>query len=66
MTTKKWLETLPNGLKDTALAQMDKSELNKEQPKLSIAIFSFKLWRETIEGFDFWNSLYGDLEEKGL
>ena len=65
-TTKQWLETLPNGLRDTALKQMDECYEGIIAISLSKAIIEFTTWNLTIEGFDFWNCLYEDLKEKGL
>ena len=65
-TTKQWLETLPKGLRDTAIEQMRKTYAKHKAPSLSRAIIVFTIWSQTIEGSDFWVYLYEDLKAKGL
>jgi hypothetical protein len=56
-TAKEWFEELPNGLKDSALAQAD-STSDQECSSLSIAICVGLTWSSTIEGYEFWDLMH--------
>lgn len=58
MTVKEWLNTLPAGLKKSALKQPDKIYLYNECINLSTALNIGFLWQETEEGFEFWEALH--------
>jgi hypothetical protein len=51
-TVRGWLETLPSGYRERALGQID-YEINVNS--LSDALVQFAGWRDTKEGYSFWN-----------
>ncbi len=57
-TIEEWFNTLPNGLKDTALKQMLNNMSSKETNCIGSAIFFGLYWEETIEGDEFWRQMY--------
>lgn len=59
-TIRQWLETLPDGYRERALANMDKGFENYEVCDLRGAIAAAFLWADSPEGLDFWASIADD------
>ena len=60
MTIKEWLETLPEGYKERALANANKKgiDLSEEAVSLHRAIVRACFMLKSVEGFDFWKGVY--------
>lgn len=56
-TIREWLETLPDGYRERALANMDAEDAHINRFHLPDAIRSAFIFSDTPEGADFWNSL---------
>lgn len=57
-TIKEWLETLPDGYREGALANMDQSEninICKGLPEATGRAF---VWKNTPEGHEFWKAVW--------
>jgi hypothetical protein len=57
-TIKDWLETLPDGYRERALANLDNDSSLVTSGNLSGALFNAFEWDETKEGDAFWDSVW--------
>ncbi len=53
-TIKQWLETLPNPIKEKALANLIKDREDKEEENLSDALYEAFYWSKADEGYNYW------------
>lgn len=57
-TIKKWLEELPEGYKELALANAKENVLNNKKDDMCDAISSSFIWSNSSQGRDFWENVY--------
>jgi len=53
-TIREWLETLPDGYRERALANMDEISADQTVSRVNVALGMAFDWEEAREGFDFW------------
>jgi hypothetical protein len=53
-TTKEWIDTLPQDIKERAYNHTENDRLENLEPSLSEAIFGAFVWSEKPEGHKFW------------
>jgi hypothetical protein len=58
MTIKKWLELLPDGVRERALHNLRADRMLDDSPTMSRAIDEAFTWSTSSEGEDFWSQLY--------
>ena len=56
-TIREWLQELPDGYRERALVQADAETLDIYESDMSDALYSFKTWAETEEGYEFWGEV---------
>ena len=56
-TIREWLQELPDGYRERALVQADAEALDAPNADMSEALYGFKTWADTEEGFEFWSEV---------
>lgn len=62
-TVEGWLQTLPDGYRERALANTSGCERNKSAISTHYALGRAFLWRSSPQGFWFWDEVYKAIEE---
>lgn len=57
-TVKEWLEELPEGYRELALANAKENCLSNECEDICEALYISFIWRASSEGYNFWNNVY--------
>lgn len=61
-TIKEWLETLPEPYKEKALEYAAlENTLETRQETLHDALHSAFIWKQTVQGFEYWKGLFNGL-----